>query len=134
MKRILHIVYSMEMGGIQSFIMNIYRHIDRNKIQFDFLVRVNKKCYYDDEINKLGGKIYYIPSRRKSMFNQKKMWRKFFKEHIEFNTVHYHTSSLSDIDPVKYAKKSNVKQIITHIHSTTTPKNFYHKVLHNIHK
>lgn len=134
MKRILHVVYSMEMGGIQSFIMNIYRHINRDKIQFDFVVRVNRKCYYDDEIKNLGGRIYYIPSRRDNLIHQKKMWKEFFKTHLEFNTIHYHTSSLSDIAPVKYAKKSNIKQIIVHIHSTTTPKNIYHKVLHNIHK
>ena len=134
MKRILHIVYAMDMGGIQSFIMNIYRHIDKNKIQFDFLVRVNRECYYDEEIKKLGGKIYYIPSRRTNMLHQSKIWKNFFIEHTEFSTIHYHTSSLSDINPIKFAKKSNIKQIIVHIHSTTTPKNIYHKVLHSIHK
>ena len=134
MKRILHIVYSMDMGGIQSFIMNIYRHLDKNKIQFDFLVRVNRQCYFNEEIEKLGGRIYYIPSRRDNLMHQKKMWMNFFMNHPEFNTIQYHVSSLSDIAPIKFAKKSNIKQIILHIHSTKTPKAIYHKILHKIHQ
>ena len=56
--RVLHILESMNIGGAQSFIMNIYRNIDKDKIQFDFLV--SSEGSYDDEIKDLGGKIYKI--------------------------------------------------------------------------
>ena len=59
--RILHIVGIMNMGGLENFIMNIYRNIDRDKIQFDFLVTREEKGIFDDEIKSLGGKIYNIP-------------------------------------------------------------------------
>lgn len=134
MKRVLHILHSMEIGGMQTFIMNVYRHIDKTKVQFDFLVRVNNECYYDKEIKKLGGKIFYIPSRRDKLLGQKKLWKDFFINHKEYNTIHYHTSSLSDITPVKYAHKCKIKQIIIHAHSTTTPKSIVHKFLHAKHK
>ena len=53
--RILIVNGKMICGGIESFIMNIYRHIDRNKIQFDFLVHYKDRFFYDDEIERLGG-------------------------------------------------------------------------------
>ena len=58
MIRILHVIGSMGSGGAEAIIMNIYRQIDRSKIQFDFVVHTKKKAFYDDEIRALGGKIY----------------------------------------------------------------------------
>ena len=60
--RILQITGGMNMGGIENFIMNIYRNIDREKIQFDFLIHQEEKQIFEDEINFLGGKIFRIPS------------------------------------------------------------------------
>lgn len=67
MKRILHILDSMGVGGIQTFIMNVYRSIDREKIQFDFLLHHRHEKSFDDEIISLGGKIYYLPSRKEGI-------------------------------------------------------------------
>ena len=57
--RVLHILQRMEAGGTQALLMNIFRNMDRDKVQFDFLVEYPDKQFYDDEILKLGGKIYY---------------------------------------------------------------------------
>ena len=56
--RILHVIGQMNRGGAESMIMNIYRKIDRTKIQFDFVVHTDSICDFDDEIKSLGGKIY----------------------------------------------------------------------------
>ena len=48
--RVLHILQRMEAGGTQALLMNIYRKIDRTKLQFDFLVEYSEKQFYDDEI------------------------------------------------------------------------------------
>ena len=56
--RVLHILNSLNIGGAENFIMNIYRNIDKEQIQFDFLV--HKKDYYDNEVMNLGGQIYYL--------------------------------------------------------------------------
>ena len=60
--RILHVVTQMDCGGLETMIMNYYRRIDRSKIQFDFLTHrpADEIKDYDDEICKLGGKIYHI--------------------------------------------------------------------------
>ena len=57
MKRVLHVLNALNNSGIESFIMNIYRNIDRTKVQFDFLL-TGEKAAYDDEVEALGGKIY----------------------------------------------------------------------------
>ena len=54
--RILHITEMLSAAGIESFIMNVYRNIDREKVQFDFLVLRNEKEFYEDEVTSLGGR------------------------------------------------------------------------------
>ena len=63
--RILHVVTYMGRGGLETMLMNYYRQIDRSKVQFDFLVHRDFEADYDDEILKLGGKIYHMPRRMK---------------------------------------------------------------------
>lgn len=56
--RVLQENVIMDPGGIESLLMNLYRHIDRNIIQFDFMLHRPQKGTFDDEIEELGGKIY----------------------------------------------------------------------------
>lgn len=58
--RVLHAVSKMDRGGIETFVMNIYRAIDRSKVQFDFLDHTKEKGAFDDEILSLGGRIYKL--------------------------------------------------------------------------
>ena len=60
MKKVLHYVSSMKRAVEETFIMNVYRNIDRNKVSFDFLVTDNEEGDYDKEIYSMGGKIYHI--------------------------------------------------------------------------
>ncbi len=60
MKRILHVIGSLSTGGAQSFLLNLYSSINREELQFDFLVYGNAKEEYDDFVTKLGGKIFHI--------------------------------------------------------------------------
>ena len=58
--RVLNLFTIMDRGGAETMVMNYYRHIDRTKVQFDFLVHREKRGAYDDEIEALGGKIYRL--------------------------------------------------------------------------
>ena len=62
--RVLQAIGAMDLAGAETMIMNIYRNIDRDKVQFDFLVNADRKCAYDDEIEDMGGHIYRIPYYR----------------------------------------------------------------------
>ena len=59
--RVLQIMGTMNRGGAESLIMNIYRFIDKEIVQFDFVVHTDERCSFDDEIISLGGRIYHAP-------------------------------------------------------------------------
>ena len=56
--RVLQAVPSMGHGGIEHFLMNLYRAIDKDKVQFDFMYRVPYACVFDKEIEAMGGRIF----------------------------------------------------------------------------
>ena len=60
--RVLHIVTTMNRGGLETMLMNYYRHIDRAKVQFDFLIHRSEEGDYENEILALGGKIFRVPA------------------------------------------------------------------------
>ena len=97
-KRVLHVVNKMGYGGIETLIMNIYRNIDREKVQFDFAVASKEKGEYDEEIKKLGGRIFYLGKRRNGILKYKENWKNFLQKHsLEFCAMHMHVCSLTDI-------------------------------------
>lgn len=96
--RILHVVAAMNRAGTESLLMNLFRNVDRDKIQFDFAVCTSEKCDYEDEIIKLGGRVIRYP--RYSGINHLQYvawWKKFFNEHKEYRIVHGHIGSTASI-------------------------------------
>ena len=122
--RILQYIGSLETGGSQSMIMNIYRNIDRNKVQFDFVVdRKDKKdLFYKKEIESLGGKVYIFDEYFKgyNYFAFIKQWREFFKKHPEYKIIHCHVRSVASI--VLRIAKQNGLVTICHSHNTSNGK------------
>lgn len=131
MIRVLHVLKGMNRGGIENFLMNVYRSIDRSTVQFDFLVHEAKKGVFEEEITSLGGKLFRIPSRREGIQKNKRSLRDFFCEHREYRVVHQHVSSLSYIEPLIAANKNGVRTRILHCHSTGESGSFVHRYLHN---
>lgn len=132
MIRVLHVLNSMGYGGIETFLMNVYRKIDKNEVQFDFLVNVKKECAYNEEIRKLGGNIYYLPKRGIHFLKYKHNWKKFLeKEGENFSAIHMHVSSLTDIQPLVEAKKAGIKNRFIHAHNTHQT-GIIHNVLNKI--
>lgn len=127
--RILHCLARMNRGGAETLIMNIFRHIDREKYEFCFLLN-DENCDYAEEIKQLGGYIYSVPSRSSGYMLYCKLLNRFFKEHKgRFDAIHVHTSSLSSLEVFYYAKKHGIKKRIIHSHSTAQ-KGFIHNILH----
>ena len=134
MIRVLHIVNSMGVGGIETFLMNLYRTIDKSEYQFDFLLHKKSNSYYEEEIINKGGQLFYVPTRRDGILKAKSELSSFYSNHPEYQIVHEHVSSLSDIDGLIYAKKFNKMGRIIHAHSTAAPGNKIHEILHRINK
>ena len=114
--RVLQVVTIMNRGGLETMLMNYYRKIDRNKIQFDFIVHREERGDYDDEIEDMGGRIYRMcpikPGNYRKYFKQ---LDEFFTNNKEYNVVHSHINENSGFI-LKYAKKHNVDCRIAHSH------------------
>lgn len=122
--RILHVLTAMNRAGTETMLMNLFRNIDRSKIQFDFAVSSDEKCDYDDEIVSLQGKIYHYPKYiGYNHFTYKKWWDHFFSEHKEYKIVHGHIGSTAAIY-LKIAKKYGL-YAIAHSHSTAGKPNLH---------
>lgn len=114
--RVLQVVTVMNRGGLETMLMNYYRKIDRNKVQFDFMVHREEKGHYDDEIISLGGRIYRMPQIRPG--NYRDYFRKldrFFADHSEYKVVHSHINENSSF-VLRAAKKVGVPCRIAHSH------------------
>ena len=117
--RVLQVVPNMNSGGLENLIMNIYRNIDRSKVQFDFIVHYEKRGFFDDEIESLGGKIYRFSVREdNNIIKYVKDLNLFFKNHPEYRVVHGHMASLGFIY-LGIAKKYKVPVRIAHSHGTS---------------
>lgn len=116
--RILQVFGRMDRGGAESMIMNIYRNIDRSKVQFDFVVHTDDKCHFDEEIYRLGGEIYHVPKYTiKNHFSYIKAWNEFFKKHHEYKIIHGHMYSIASVY-LSVAKKHGLITI-AHSHNTS---------------
>lgn len=120
-RRILHIVSAMDRGGAETLIMNVYRNVDRSKIQFDFIVHGTEKGDYDDEILEMGGKIYKISSL--GQLGPVLYIRELVKVmHLyPYQAIHSHTDYQSGF-PAVAAKLTGIQQRICHSHSTNWQK------------
>ena len=117
--RILQVVGRMDRGGIETMIMNLYRHIDRSKVQFDFLVHRQERGAYDDEIEAMGGRIYRMcPIYPQNFSKYKKMLKVFFDEHPEYKILHSHMSELgcyAFIEAQKRGIKIKIRPYVSHM-------------------
>lgn len=120
--RVLHVVTHMNRGGLETMLMNYYRNINRDKVQFDFLVHRDYRADYDDEIKKLGGRIYRLPRLIPWSWFYRKNLNKFFRVHTEYKIIHVHQDCLSSII-LKAAKKYKVPVRIAHSHAASQDKN-----------
>lgn len=120
-KRILHYIGALDFGGSQAFVMEIYRKIDRAKVQFDFVTFPNQHIGFYDEIISLGGRVYESPQYNgKNHFKYVKWWNAFLKDHTEYKVLHGHVRSVSSIY-LPIAKEYGLKTI-AHSHSTSNGK------------
>lgn len=133
MIRVLHIVSRMDRAGQESLIMNIYRNIDRTKIQFDFLCSSDKKGDFDDEIRLLGGNIYHLSKKitlpHLHNISIVKGYKEFFSVHDDYDIVHIHNyHAFSVLVQLIGLKLSKVKNIVVHSHNSFAPNPKIHNL------
>jgi glycosyltransferase involved in cell wall biosynthesis len=136
--RVLHVLQRMEAGGTQAFLMNLYRNVDRSKVQFDFLVEYTERQFYDDEIESLGGHVYRASFREDHDLPRfRRFLGDFFAEHGEYRIVHCHAYTVGYF-VLKAAEEAGVTVRIAHSHNnnmsgTTVPLKLVMRLLFPVH-
>lgn len=116
--RILIDSTTMDRGGAETLIMNIYRCIDRLRVQFDFILHCDYKSAYEEEISSLGGRIFKLPKYR--LYNGisfRKALRYFFRTHPEYRIIHCHAMNSAPV-VLDEANRCGL-HTIAHSHATT---------------
>jgi len=134
MKRVLHVVSALEQGGVESVILNYFSNIDKTKIIFDFLIiygwkNEELKEYYTNILSEYGCNIYVLENPPRKIFKHIKEIKNFFNSH-DYETVHINAANSFRYIIAKEAKKSGVKTVIYHSHTSFCEKNsLLHKAL-----
>lgn len=126
--RILHVLGNTQLGGAESRIMDLYRHMDRSVVQFDFVVHSKEEGYFNEEIRKLGGRIFRVPRFRVlNYFSYCRAWKQLLQEHrdaegkSEFHMIQGHMTSTAAIY-LPIARKCGIETTIAHARSAGVDK------------
>ncbi len=116
--RVAQVMGYMNGGGVESVVMNYYRHIDREKVQFDFIVCRGSVGIPKEEIESLGGRIFVVPNYSRIIEFHRAIFQ-LCREN-SWAIVHSHLNALS-VFPLHAAMKAGVDCRIAHSHSTGNP-------------
>ena len=116
--RVAQVIGKAVISGVDSVVMNYYRHIDRNRVQFDFFIDGYNQTLIDEEILDLGGRIIKLEPYENSMRTNMRQCRNAFTEGA-YTIVHSHLNTLSCF-PLYAAFRAKVPIRIAHSHSTTS--------------
>lgn len=105
----------MNGGGVESVVMNYYKHIDRTRVQFDFIICEGSTLAPRDAIESLGGRVYMVPPYSHAIGYQRAL-ALLFRER-GWAIVHSHMNALSVL-PLRMAKKAGIPVRIAHSHSS----------------
>ena len=125
MIRVLHVFHEMNNGGIEHFVMEYYRHIDRSQVQFDFLTSVDREGYFDKEILDLGGRLFRAFPLKKNPVRNFFDIARIVREN-NYNIVHRHSGSAFGYFDLHAAKHGGAKHLILHSHNNQAGNKLLH--------
>ena len=122
MIKVLQVLPRLRRGGSQTFVMNLYRNIDRTKVQFGFIVFSEERDEFYNEIISMGGEVFFFEKFNGiNYFKIKKDFSRFLDKHTEYQIIHFHVYTTANLY-IDIAKKHGLKTIV-HSHSTSNGKN-----------
>lgn len=133
MIRVLQLGMTNNLGGIETFLMNYYKSMDKNEIQFDFINIYSTPLCFQDEIIKMGGKIYNVPSYYKHPIKYIESVKKIINNN-SYQIIHCNMNSAAMIFPLIASKLSKAKIIISHSHNASSDKGIIKAFMHFINK
>ena len=130
-KRILCILSNMNTGGAETFLMKIYRALDKDKYQMDFCLSIKGKSYYEDEIISLGGQIFHITPKTDSYIRFKEDLQKVISEN-QYKYVLRITANALGLMDLKIAKKSGAETCIARSSNSNDDGSIKSKLAHKV--
>lgn len=127
--KILHIVSGLDMGGVAVTICNYYKHMDHDKIQFDFITPTPSGGYIETELKKMGCRVYNIPPRRKNLFGHIMSLNSILGE--GFDCIHVH-QNFHSLLPLFIGKNNGIKNRIVHSHEYIKNPKLYQNIKKSI--
>ena len=112
--RVLHMFGALNPGGVETFVMNLYRCIDRDKVQFDFALTQGEKSFFDEEALSMGARLFYYDKNRSLKWNLEKILR----EQQQYIAVHCHLYFYAGA-ALQIADRFHVPVRIAHAHNTS---------------
>lgn len=138
MIKVLEIGMTRNVGGMETYLMEQYRYLDRNLIRCDFMNLTGEyPMAFENEIKNNGDLVYNIVSRKKNLIKHYYDWFVFLKKHRkEYEAVILNTCDLYHMCPLFFAKLWGIKTIIIHSHNNGNEKkeSFLRKILINVNK
>ena len=120
-QRVLHILSSTMRAGVEMTLMNIYREIDREQLQFDFVVHDLGEDDFGSEITQMGGRVFRVPLlSRVGLLKFTGIIEDIIMKNGPYIAVHTHTDYQGGISAMA-AKKAGVPIRICHAHTDTRP-------------
>lgn len=131
MKRLLCIISSMNSGGAETFLMKVYRKLDRSKYQLDFCVNTPDECFYSKEICEFGGRMFYVPSKSENSKEFKKKLTELVKKE-NYKYVLRITSNAAGFMDLMIAKKAGAEICSARSSNSSDGTSFVAKVVHRV--
>lgn len=121
--KVLHVFGFFDKGGAESMVMNLFNHIDRNKVEFGFVVHGEEVGSNEKAVLEMGAEVFHVPNYTgKNHYSYKRNWERIFEENPGYTIIHSHVRSTANIY-LKIAQKYGLKTI-AHSHNTSSGSGF----------
>ncbi|OFD36886.1 glycosyltransferase family 1 protein [Bacillus mycoides] len=131
-KRLLCIVNTINAGGAETFLMKLYRALDKTKYQMDFYCMSLEKGYYEEEIKELGGKVYYAVPKSQNWIKAFLTLKNVVKENKYECVMRVSQHSLATFDLIA-AKMGGAKTLVQRS-SNSNAASKIGRILHDLFK
>lgn len=129
--KVLQVGLGNNPGGVEAFVMNYYRKLSDNGVQFDF-VCMYETLAYEEEIRMLGGNVFFIPNIKRDYFGYVRGFHKLLEEQ-QYDVVHVNMLSAANVVPLRLSRQAGVKKVVAHSHNASTP-GIIRKIMHGMNR
>ncbi|HEY9826310.1 MAG TPA: glycosyltransferase [Stenomitos sp.] len=117
--RVLHVVGILQQGGIETWLMHVLHHFNRDRMQIDFLVQTDHPGAYDEIVRKFGCNIYVCPIRRSQPWRYARRFQQILRDQGPYHIIHSHVHLFSGFT-LRLAKRGQIPVRIAHSHNDTS--------------